>query len=236
MQAWSFPISRSTPAGPPRIPTGFSSIRCRRPMASRFRSCSRRSAFLTSRISSPWGEDGSQTAEFKSLNPNGKIPAIIDPDGPGGEPIGLFESGAILIYLAEKTRQLLPADAAARYQAIQWVMFQMGGIGPMFGQVGFFYKFAGREWEDKRPLERYVAVDEAGCSPCSRPGSRAATGWSTSTASPTSRRSAGCEPHHLLRSPRPRRFRQFQECVGVARPRPGAGRAVQRGLTIPARP
>jgi GST-like protein len=71
--------------------------------------------------------------------------------------MGLFESGAILIYLAEKTGQLLPADAAARYQAIQWVMFQMGGIGPMFGQVGFFNKFAGREWDDKRPLERYVA-------------------------------------------------------------------------------
>jgi GST-like protein len=105
----------------------------------------------------PLGEDGSQTPEFRSLNPNGKIPAIIDPDGPGGEPIGLFESGAILIYLAERTGQLLPADATARYQAIQWVMFQMGGIGPMFGQVGFFNKFAGKEWEDKRPLERYVA-------------------------------------------------------------------------------
>jgi len=103
------------------------------------------------------GKNESWTAEFLSLNPNGKIPAIIDPDGPGGEPLALFESGAILIYLAEKTGKLLPADAARRYQAIQWVMFQMGAIGPMFGQVGFFHKFAGREWEDKRPLQRYVA-------------------------------------------------------------------------------
>ena len=105
----------------------------------------------------PLGEEGSQTGEFRSLNPNGKIPAIIDPDGPGGKPLGLFESGAILIYLAEKTGQLLPADAADRYRTIQWVMFQMGGIGPMFGQLGFFNKFAGREWEDKRPLQRYAA-------------------------------------------------------------------------------
>jgi GST-like protein len=96
------------------------------------------------------------TPDFLSLNPNGKIPAIVDPDGPGGAPIGLFESGAILIYLAEKTGQLLPVDPAARYQTIQWLMFQMGGIGPMFGQVGFFHKFAGRDYEDKRPLQRYV--------------------------------------------------------------------------------
>jgi GST-like protein len=105
----------------------------------------------------PLGEaEGTQSAEFRSLNPNGKIPAIIDPDGPGGEPIGLFESGAILIYLADKTGQLLP-EGARRYETIAWLMFQMGGIGPMFGQVGFFNKFAGRDWEDKRPLERYVA-------------------------------------------------------------------------------
>lgn len=102
------------------------------------------------------GKNESWTPEFLSLNPNGKIPAIIDPDGPGGAPIGLFESGAILIYLAEKTGRLIPADPARRYQTIQWVMFQMGGIGPMFGQVGFFHKFAGREYEDKRPLKRYV--------------------------------------------------------------------------------
>ena len=97
------------------------------------------------------------SSEFLSLNPNNKIPAILDPDGPGGAPLPLFESGAILIYLAEKTGKLLPQDPAARYATLQWLMFQMGGIGPMFGQVGFFHKFAGREYEDKRPLERYVA-------------------------------------------------------------------------------
>jgi GSH-dependent disulfide-bond oxidoreductase len=102
------------------------------------------------------GEGGTQTPEFRSLNPNGKIPAILDPDGPGGRPMGLFESGAILIYLAEKAGMLLPAGAD-RHRTIQWLMFQMGAIGPMFGQVGFFNKFAGREWEDKRPLQRYVA-------------------------------------------------------------------------------
>ena len=96
---------------------------------------------------------------FLSLSPNNKIPAILDPDGPGGKPIGLFESGAILLYLAEKTGRLLPQDAAARYQTIQWLMFQMSGIGPMFGQVGFFHRFAGRDYEDKRPRDRYV--DEA---------------------------------------------------------------------------
>ena len=97
------------------------------------------------------------TPEFLSLNPNNKIPAIIDPDGPAGRPLPLFESGAILLYLAEKTAQLLPQDAAERYQTIQWLMFQMGGIGPMFGQVGFFNKFAGKDYEDKRPRDRYVA-------------------------------------------------------------------------------
>jgi GST-like protein len=102
------------------------------------------------------GENETWTPDYLSLNPNGKIPAIIDPDGPGGEPMGLFESGAILIYLAEKTGMLLPAGAR-RHQTIQWLMLQMGGIGPMFGQVGFFHKFAGKEWEDKRPLQRYVA-------------------------------------------------------------------------------
>ena len=95
------------------------------------------------------------TPEFLSLNPNGKIPAIIDPDGPGGKPFGLFESGAILQYLAEKTGKLLPIDPARRYETIQWVYFQMAAVGPMFGQVGYFYKFAGKEIDDKRPLERY---------------------------------------------------------------------------------
>ena len=101
------------------------------------------------------GKDESWTPEFLSLNPNGKIPAIIDPNGPDGKPIGLFESGAILLYLAEKTGKLIPADAAGRYETVQWVFFQMAGIGPMFGQLGFFHKFAGRAIEDKRPLERY---------------------------------------------------------------------------------
>jgi len=95
--------------------------------------------------------------EFLSLNPYGKIPAILDPNGPGGKPFPLFESGAILIYLADKTGQFLPNDAAGRYQTIQWLMFQMGGVGPMFGQLGFFNKFAGKDYEDKRPRDRYVA-------------------------------------------------------------------------------
>ena len=102
------------------------------------------------------GKNETWTEPFLSLNPNGKIPAIIDPDGPGGKPLALFESGAILLYLAEKTGRLLPADPALRYETIQFVFFQMAGIGPMFGQLGFFYKFAGSAIEDKRPLERYV--------------------------------------------------------------------------------
>src|SRR5215469_1876302 len=95
--------------------------------------------------------------EFLSLNPSNKIPAIIDPNGPDGQPLPLFESGAILIYLADKSGMWLAREGAARYETIQWVMFQMGGIGPMFGQVGFFHKFAGKDYEDKRPRDRYVA-------------------------------------------------------------------------------
>lgn len=98
----------------------------------------------------------SWTPEFLSLNPNGKIPAIVDPNGPGGKAFGLFESGAILVYLAEKTGKLIPADPIRRLETIQWVFFQMGGIGPIFGQVGFFNKFAGKDIEDKRPLKRYA--------------------------------------------------------------------------------
>lgn len=96
------------------------------------------------------------TPDYLSLNPNGKIPAILDPDGPGGAPMGLWESGAILVYLADKTGQLIPTDPAARYETLQWVFWQMGAVGPMFGQLGFFHKFAGKDYEDKRPRDRYV--------------------------------------------------------------------------------
>jgi GST-like protein len=103
-----------------------------------------------------FNKDDQKTPEFLSLNPNGKIPAIIDPNGPGGKPLPMFESGAILQYLAEKTGKLIPHDEVRRWQTIQWVHFQIGGIGPMFGQVGFFHKFAGKDYQDKRPLQRYV--------------------------------------------------------------------------------
>lgn len=101
------------------------------------------------------GEGESRSAAFLSLNPNGKIPAIIDPNGPGGAPVALWESCAILVYLVEKTGKLISADPIERYETLQWTFFQAAGIGPMFGQLGYFHKFAGREIEDKRPLERY---------------------------------------------------------------------------------
>jgi GST-like protein len=104
-----------------------------------------------------FARDDQKSPEFLSLNPNGKIPAIIDPDGPGGRPISLFVSGAILLYLADKTGKFIPADPAARWETIAWLMWQMGGLGPMFGQLGFFNKFAGKDYEDKRPRDRYVA-------------------------------------------------------------------------------
>ncbi len=101
-------------------------------------------------------KEETRTPEFLTLNPNGKIPAIIDPDGPGGEPLALFESGAILLYLADKSGRFIPVEPARRWECIQWVFFQVGAIGPTFGQVGYFNKFAGREIADKRPLQRYV--------------------------------------------------------------------------------
>ena len=101
------------------------------------------------------GANESWTPEYLSLNPNGKIPAILDPEGPDGKPLAMFESGAILVYLADKTGKLMPTDPARRWETIQWVFFQMASIGPMFGQVGYFHKFAGKAIEDKRPLERY---------------------------------------------------------------------------------
>ncbi len=163
------------------------------------------------------GKDENLTPEFLSLNPYGKIPAIIDPNGPGGAPLPLFESGAILLYLAEKTGKLLPADPARRYETIQWVFFQMGGIGPMFGQLGYFHKFAGKEIADKRPLERYRdeskrllhVLDDAARRPRLDHGRRlhhrrhrqprlgAQSGW-------------------FLRGARPRRVRQPQARSGLA--------------------
>src|SRR5262249_17959652 len=111
-------------------------------------------AYEAHRVS--FDSDDQMSPEFASLNPYNKIPAIIDPNGPGGRPLPLFESGAILVYLADKAGRLMPEDPVDRYQTLQWVMFQMGGIGPMFGQVGFFVKFAGKDYEDKRPRDRYI--------------------------------------------------------------------------------
>lgn len=107
-----------------------------------------------------FAEQDQKSPEFLSLNPNNKVPAIIDPNGPDGRPVPLFESGAILVYLADKTGQLLPSDSVQKYQTLQWLAFQSSGIAPMFGQIGFFYKFAGRDYEDKRPLERYVTESQ----------------------------------------------------------------------------
>ena len=178
-----------------------------------------------------FGKDDQKTPEFLSLNPNGKIPAILDPDGPGGKPLPLFESGAILQYLADKTRKLLPADPARRYQAIQWLHFQMGGIGPMFGQVGFFHKFAGKEFADKRPLERYVAEFEA---PAGRGGDPACR-----TAMDHGRRiyhrrhfhaRLGAQPDRLLWCARSCRVRYAEAGTGMAgtRARPAGGAARTR--------
>jgi GST-like protein len=104
-----------------------------------------------------FGKKEQKTPEYLSLNANGKIPAIIDPRGPGGKPLALYESGAILLYLAEKTGKLLPKDAAQRWETTQWVFWQVAFVGPMFGQVGYFKKFEGKAIEDKRPLQHYAA-------------------------------------------------------------------------------
>ena len=138
------------------------------------------------------GKNESWKPDFLRLNPNGKIPAILDPDGPGGKPLGLFESGAILIYLAEKTGKLLPADPAQRYETMAWVFFQMASIGPMFGQLGFFHKFAGRDSRTSARLSA-TARNRSACSACWRRASPAGAGsWATTTRSPTSRCSDGC--------------------------------------------
>lgn len=107
-----------------------------------------------------FGNDDQMTPEFLTLSPNNKIPAILDPNGPDGKPLGLFESGAILIYLADKSGQFLSSDAAKRYETIQWLMWQIGGLGPMLGQLGFFTKFAGKDIEDPRPKQRYIDETE----------------------------------------------------------------------------
>jgi len=104
-----------------------------------------------------FGSDDQMTPEFLSLNPNNKIPAMIDPDGPDGKPMPLWESGAILIYLAEKTGKFMSTDPVARYECLQWLMFQMGGVGPMFGQLGHFYKFAAEKITDLYPTDRYMS-------------------------------------------------------------------------------
>ena len=163
------------------------------------------------------------TPEFLSLSPNNKIPAILDPDGPGGEPLALFESGAILLYLAEKTGQFIAPDAAGRYETIQWLMFQMGGIGPMFGQLGSFHKFAGKDYEDKRPRDRYAAETRRLLGAAGKPrldhGRRL-----------QHRRhrhfSLGAQPGRFLRGGRPGRHQRFCACHagagGVCRA-PGCG-------------
>jgi len=174
------------------------------------------------------------TPEFLSLNPNNKIPAIIDPDGPGGQPLALFESGAILIYLAEKTGQLLPTEPAARHHALQWLMWQVGGLGPMFGQLGFFHKFAGKDYEDKRPRDRYATESARllGVLDAHLKGRAWMLGEDYTIADiaifPWVRNLAGFyEAGALVKF---ERFREVQRVLGAFLERP----AVQRGLQVPA--
>ncbi len=156
------------------------------------------------------------TPEFLSLNPNGKIPAIIDPNGPDGRPIALFESGAILTYLADKTGMLLPPSGARRYETLQWVFWQVGHIGPFFGQVGFFHKFAGRQWEDKRPLKRFADEFET----AARRARSATAGPRLGNGRLFDRRHClarlGPEPDRLLRSGRAGRLCIDDERSGLA--------------------
>jgi len=176
-----------------------------------------------------------QSPEFLSLNPYGKIPAIIDPSGPGGKPIGLFESGAILIYLAEKTGQFMPHDAAGRYETIQWVMFQMGGVGPMFGQVGFFYKFGGKDYEDKRPRDRYVDQAKRLLAVINGAWQIAPGCWRGLLHRRYRHFSVGAQPGRVLWCRRAGRHRKFSPCdarSGDVRCAPG--RCAR--LAIPARP
>ena len=160
----------------------------------------------------------STSPEFLSLSPNNKIPAILDPDGPGGRPFRLFESARSCVYLADKAGKLLPADAAGRYETMQWLMFQMGGIGPMFGQVGFFHKFAGKDYEDKRPRDRYVA--EAKRLLGVLDGHLADRAWIMGSEY-THRRhrhvSVDAQPGRLLWRRRPRRIRRLRPCHARAR-------------------
>ena len=158
--------------------------------------------------------------EFLSLNPNGKIPAILDPDGPEGRPLALFESGAILIYLADKAKQFIAPDLARRYETIQWLMFQMAGIGPMFGQLGFFNKFAGKDHEDKRPRDRYAAESRRLLGVLDRRlADRAWIMGDTYTIADIATFSVGPKPDRLLRGGRAGRDRRLlRTSSGPSRP------------------
>jgi GSH-dependent disulfide-bond oxidoreductase len=174
--------------------------------------------------------------EFLSLNPNNKIPAMLDPGGPGGRPLALFESGAILWYLAEKTGFGLPADPAARYETLQWLMWQMGGVGPMFGQVGFFHKFAGREYEDQRPRDRYVAESRRLLAVLE--GRLAARAWIMGDAYTVADIAVFPWVNNLLVNYGAGEVVGFADFANVDRVLRGflARPAVQRGLKIPAKP
>ncbi len=177
-----------------------------------------------------------KSPEFESLNPNGKIPAIIDPDGPGGKPMGLFETGAILLYLADKYGKFIPADPAARWETIGWLMWQMGGLGPMFGQLGFFHKFAGKEFEDKRPRDRYV--DESKRLLGVLDGRLAGRTWVMGDEYTIADISMLGWVRNLIGFYEAREIVGFDDYKNVAAwlERGLARPAVQKGLTIPARP